>query len=44
MNVMTERREVIVVGGDRAGLAIGYFLAEQGPPLKTATARRAYPC
>jgi putative flavoprotein involved in K+ transport len=30
MNVMTERREVIVVGGGQAGLAIGYFLAEQG--------------
>ena len=27
---MTERREVIVVGGGQAGLAIGYFLAEQG--------------
>ena len=30
MHVMTERREVIVVGGGQAGLAIGYFLAEQG--------------
>src|SRR6185503_526782 len=30
MSVMTERREVIVVGGGQAGLAIGYFLAEQG--------------
>src|SRR5215210_1600151 len=26
----TERREVIVVGGGQAGLAIGYFLAQQG--------------
>jgi putative flavoprotein involved in K+ transport len=30
MNGMTERREVIVVGGGQAGLAMGYFLAEQG--------------
>jgi putative flavoprotein involved in K+ transport len=30
MSVMTERREVIVVGGGQAGLAIGYFLAKQG--------------
>jgi putative flavoprotein involved in K+ transport len=26
----TERREVVVVGGGQAGLAIGYFLAQQG--------------
>jgi putative flavoprotein involved in K+ transport len=26
----TQRREVVVVGGGQAGLAIGYFLAEQG--------------
>ena len=25
-----ERREVVVVGGGQAGLAIGYFLAQQG--------------
>ena len=25
-----ERRDVVVVGGSQAGLAIGYFLAEQG--------------
>jgi NADPH-dependent 2,4-dienoyl-CoA reductase/sulfur reductase-like enzyme len=25
-----ERREVVVVGGSQAGLAIGYFLAQQG--------------
>ena len=30
MDVMTERYEVIVVGGGQAGLAIGYFLAEHG--------------
>jgi putative flavoprotein involved in K+ transport len=30
MHVMTERQEVIVVGGGQAGLAIGYFLAQQG--------------
>jgi len=30
MNVMTERREVTVVGGGQAGLAMGYFLAKQG--------------
>jgi putative flavoprotein involved in K+ transport len=27
---VTERREVVVVGGGQAGLAIGYFLAQQG--------------
>ena len=27
---MTEHRDVIVVGGGQAGLAIGYFLAQQG--------------
>src|ERR671911_3234354 len=27
---LTERREVIVVGGGQAGLAIGYFLTQQG--------------
>ena len=26
----TEHREVVVVGGGQAGLAIGYFLAQQG--------------
>jgi putative flavoprotein involved in K+ transport len=30
MHVMTERPEVIVVGGGQAGLAMGYFLAQQG--------------
>jgi putative flavoprotein involved in K+ transport len=30
MQVMTARREVIVIGGGQAGLAIGYFPAEQG--------------
>jgi FtsP/CotA-like multicopper oxidase with cupredoxin domain/cation diffusion facilitator CzcD-associated flavoprotein CzcO len=30
MQVMTERRNVIVIGGGQAGLAIGYFLAEHG--------------
>ena len=25
-----ERRELVVVGGSQAGLAIGYFLAQQG--------------
>ncbi len=29
-STLTERREVIVVGGGQAGLAIGYFLARQG--------------
>jgi putative flavoprotein involved in K+ transport len=27
---MSARREVVVVGGGQAGLAIGHFLAEQG--------------
>jgi putative flavoprotein involved in K+ transport len=29
-STVSERREVVVVGGGQAGLAIGYFLAEQG--------------
>jgi putative flavoprotein involved in K+ transport len=29
-STVTERREVLVVGGGQAGLAIGYFLAQQG--------------
>ena len=29
-NGATEQREVVVVGGGQAGLAIGYFLSEQG--------------
>jgi putative flavoprotein involved in K+ transport len=29
-DTVTERREVVVVGGGQAGLAIGYFLAQQG--------------
>jgi putative flavoprotein involved in K+ transport len=27
---MTERREIVVIGGGQAGLAIGWFLAQQG--------------
>ncbi len=30
MTRSTERRDVIVVGGGQGGLAIGYYLAEQG--------------
>jgi putative flavoprotein involved in K+ transport len=30
MITVTDRREVIVVGGGQAGLAVGYFLAQQG--------------
>ena len=29
-NSATTRRDVVVVGGGQAGLAIGYFLAKQG--------------
>ncbi len=29
-HTVTERREVVVVGGGQAGLAVGYFLAQQG--------------
>jgi cation diffusion facilitator CzcD-associated flavoprotein CzcO len=29
-NTATQRREVIVVGAGQAGLAVGYFLAQQG--------------
>jgi putative flavoprotein involved in K+ transport len=29
-NAVPERREVVVIGGGQAGLAIGYFLAQQG--------------
>ena len=27
---MTEQRDVVVIGGGQAGLAMGYFLARQG--------------
>jgi putative flavoprotein involved in K+ transport len=30
MSVVTDRHEVIVVGGGQAGLAVGYFLRQQG--------------
>lgn len=30
MTAMTDRHEVIVVGGGETGLATGYFLAQQG--------------
>jgi cation diffusion facilitator CzcD-associated flavoprotein CzcO len=29
-SALTDRREVIIVGGGQAGLAIGYLLAQQG--------------
>ena len=33
MITVTDRREVIIVGGGQAGLAVGYFLAQQGCPF-----------
>ena len=33
MITVTDRREVIIVGGGQAGLAVGYFLAQQGRPF-----------
>jgi putative flavoprotein involved in K+ transport len=34
MHVMTDRHEVIVVGGGQSGLAAGYFLSRQGRKFK----------
>jgi putative flavoprotein involved in K+ transport len=30
VNAVSERRDVVVVGGGQAGLAIGYLLSQQG--------------
>ena len=29
-STITKHRDVVVVGGGQAGLAVGYFLAQQG--------------
>ena len=41
MQVMTDRHEVIVVGGGQAGLAIGYFLSQQRRDFKILEAADA---
>ena len=39
-STLTKRRDVIVVGGGQAGLAVGYFLAEQGRDFTILEAAR----
>ena len=36
---MTEQRDVVVIGGGQAGLAIGYFLARQERRFTIASPR-----
>src|SRR5438067_1489628 len=41
MQVTTDRHDVIVVGGGQAGLAMGYFLTQQGRDFKILEAADA---
>jgi NADPH-dependent glutamate synthase beta subunit-like oxidoreductase len=38
-----ERLEVAVIGGSQAGLAMGYYLAQQGDGLSSLSAHEASP-
>jgi 2-polyprenyl-6-methoxyphenol hydroxylase-like FAD-dependent oxidoreductase len=43
---LTKSHDVVVVGGSQAGLAVGYFLAQQGrdfPILEAASQRQRIP-
>ena len=40
---ISKRLDVVVVGAGQAGLAIGYFLAQQGPISRFLTRRRSRP-
>jgi putative flavoprotein involved in K+ transport len=40
MHAATDRRDVVVVGGGQTGLAIGYFLSQQGSDFAILEAAR----